>query len=1172
VLNRLYIVVGVVAILVLLAAFVAPVFMPWSAYRLRFEQIATEVAGAPVTIGGDIRFALLPEPTLEFNAVTVGAADGPEVRVARVAARFSLMDFLTDRYTVNELTLDTPQVALAIAEDGGLDARALGWPIGSADVSIAAATISHGAVRFADRRNGGAFTAEGLDGTLKRDGASGLVNLQLMGTVLGVRQAFSLSAGGVDAFGEAALAMSLRNADTGAVTSVEGVLSGTTQPNFTGTLDFRQPPPRPDPNGPPPSAAEMGRGDLTLAASVTVTADHLIVSDYTLLPDENRTTTRLTGAARVNFGVKTSFDAVVSGGVVTLPPLNGPSAGSGTASVRPWELMRLFRELPGLPHLGMPGEVTLNVTELGLRGLPLRKLAAELAADAGGWTLKSLSADLPGGTHLTLAGRLDQGGDGDRFAGRVALNSKRLDLLSALYRKPAKANPLFNRDGALSADLALEQGTLRFASGQLRIGDLTHQFTGSMDVGTNPSLTLGADLGTLDDAQSAALAALLPDIAPELGFGATFQTGKLKVSAKRITLAGLGAEDVALTADWAGGVVGVTNFSARDWGGASVSLAGMTLFGALTAPDLSGRAVLALARADAPALRTLAGLVGVPADRLGALNSVFPARLELDFAPPNAEGTQAVDVTGTLGSAALEAGARFEGGFFKALLHPFDVTGRLTGGDLSAVFATLGFEETPLFSGTAPVVADMTLKGQVGGPISTGVSLQSGREKLSFDGQLSGKSLEAIQVSGTISAALEQGTGLAALAGAGGISLPGVTVSAAISYEPDGTLRVNSITGEMGGAALTGTLARQQLGGTPRLTGDLSLERADAGLLLALLAGPAALVPDGPLDLGPLGRGSEGRVGFTVKTLSAMGRDRVADAAFDLTWDRTSTHIRRFAGQVGSGTLNLDLGLCCAGSVADKELTLRFGLDGVPLAALLSPEAATTLSGSLSATGSVSGVGASLAALENGVAGSGSVTITSLGVAGLDPAALVSVTDAAAVISTPPETLQADLERRLGAGLFAAPMVSGAFSISGGLVRVPNLGITGDTGQLFGNVSLRLADLGLGGSLELAPRADATAGILPASLARATLGLGGSLTTPRVETDLTGLIDALLASALEAEAARLERLRAEDEARKQAAAEEAARMAAEAEKLAPIVPKPAPLRDAPVDLLGTGSQ
>jgi hypothetical protein len=242
------------------------------------------------------------------------------------------------------------------------------------------------------------------------------------------------------------------------------------------------------------------------------------------------------------------------------------------------------------------------------------------------------------------------------------------------------------------------------------------------------------------------------------------------------------------------------------------------------------------------------------------------------------------------------------------------------------------------------------------------------------------------------------------------------------------------------------------------------------------------------------------------------------------------------------------------------------------LAALLSPEAATTLSGSLSATGSVSGVGASLAALENGVAGSGSVTITSLGVAGLDPAALVSVTDAAAVISTPPETLQADLERRLGAGLFAAPMVSGAFSISGGLVRVPNLGITGDTGQLFGNVSLRLADLGLGGSLELAPRADATAGILPASLARATLGLGGSLTTPRVETDLTGLIDALLASALEAEAARLERLRAEDEARKQAAAEEAARMAAEAEKLAPIVPKPAPLRDAPVDLLGTGSQ
>ena len=58
-LNRLYIVVGIIAIALLAAAFVVPAFVPWGQFRDRFEAMATDALGAPVRIEGDIHFALL---------------------------------------------------------------------------------------------------------------------------------------------------------------------------------------------------------------------------------------------------------------------------------------------------------------------------------------------------------------------------------------------------------------------------------------------------------------------------------------------------------------------------------------------------------------------------------------------------------------------------------------------------------------------------------------------------------------------------------------------------------------------------------------------------------------------------------------------------------------------------------------------------------------------------------------------------------------------------------------------------------------------------------------------------------------------------------------------------------------------------------------------------------
>ncbi|MDF2798222.1 MAG: AsmA family protein [Devosia sp.] len=99
-LNRIYIVIGTLAIIVLAGAFIAPHFIRWSDYRGRMEELATSVLGTPVTVRGDIAFSLLPHPRLEFSDVLVGSPEEPAATVDAVEAEFSLMDFLQDNYNV----------------------------------------------------------------------------------------------------------------------------------------------------------------------------------------------------------------------------------------------------------------------------------------------------------------------------------------------------------------------------------------------------------------------------------------------------------------------------------------------------------------------------------------------------------------------------------------------------------------------------------------------------------------------------------------------------------------------------------------------------------------------------------------------------------------------------------------------------------------------------------------------------------------------------------------------------------------------------------------------------------------------------------------------------------------------------------------------------------------
>src|SRR5690606_15230250 len=71
-LNSILTYIAGLLVLLLFAALVGPSLVDWNQFRAEIEAQASEAAGRPVSIGGDIRFRILPAPHLTLGKVKVG--------------------------------------------------------------------------------------------------------------------------------------------------------------------------------------------------------------------------------------------------------------------------------------------------------------------------------------------------------------------------------------------------------------------------------------------------------------------------------------------------------------------------------------------------------------------------------------------------------------------------------------------------------------------------------------------------------------------------------------------------------------------------------------------------------------------------------------------------------------------------------------------------------------------------------------------------------------------------------------------------------------------------------------------------------------------------------------------------------------------------------------------
>jgi hypothetical protein len=1129
-LNRLFVIIGFLVILAIGAAFFVPRFIQWGDYRGRLQTMASQAFGTEVAIEGDIHLTLLPQPELEFTKVRVGPKDAPALTVDDVKAQFSLMDFLSDRYKVTGLTIEHPVVNFAIGPDGALVSGIIIASSGEqSNVSIADAKVVDGMVRLTDARSGGVYSAEAVAGELKLDALMGPFTFQgttkFGGTGYGVR----LSTGKVGADGTTTLSLYLKADDDAFTLASTGSLQAGTAPKYTGDLTYRQPPPKPKKG----ETIDAGRGDFVLTGKLEAVADRVLFTDYTALPDENRSATRLTGAAELKLGKDMSFNAIVSGGVIGLPPRDATTEGADP----PYELVRLLHETPLPPIPGIPGTIGMDINELNLRAVSLRNLRLDASTDAQGWTIKNFAATLPGGTKVGLTGSLSAVGDKPVFSGGVSLDTQRLDLLAALWRKPSAANPLFNMPGSLKAEVALSGDTLTFGSGTLVVAGINQAFDAEIAYGAQRSLKLAAHFTTLGPDESAAIAALLPDVSGSGSFGATFPTGSVDLSASKATLFGLEGTDLAAQATWEGGVIEFSKLSAGDLGGATFEAQG-TAFGTLTKPEASGSAIVKVAD-KAPVVSKLLDAVSTPPAVADFLRRSLPASVELQLDAPSGDGGQDLKASGKLGTADVALTAKLGEGIASALTAQISATLDLRSDSALLMTRQLGLGATPILgmNGT-PLHLTASVAGKPESSYETKVALEGGEDHFSFSGDVVPGDFTRINGEGDVEARIGDPSPVVEMLGAGGIHVPGVAGTAHLKFAGTESLVLTGI--DVGEAR--GDLALIKRGDVTAVSGALTLASLDAWALLPAVGGPAStghadgLWPDGPIDIGKAPRTSDGRIDVKVAALNAGDRPLLKDASFGFDWDAQSVHVRNLSGTSGSGTLSLDATVCCSNAALPaKRISGRLALSGVALEAVTPPPIGTSLDGTIDATAQFDGTGESVAEAIGVMTGTGSYTIKSLAAAHFDPAIFKDVGALTGLVDIPAEQVTDTVKVALANAPFTASSATGSFTIAGGVLRSPNLAIEGAGAKIFGGGNVLLKDLTVDARYAMSPTgAPDPASAVDPTTAEVAAVVKGPLWAPVGSYDVGSLVDGMKIRASEIELAKLEQRQAEADARAKA--------------------------------------
>ena len=782
---------GLIALLLTLlaAALIGPSFVDWNKYKPEIAERVKAATGRDITIGGDIKLAVLPAPTLAVHDVALanipGAQDPNMASLKALDVRVALGPLLEGRISVESIALVEPMISLEVMKDGRRNwdfAAAREKPPGEAAPSVAAPESKGGAIggievgRFSIENGtliyrdatGTVERIEKLNADIAAESLAGPMSAKGDMVARGMRLTFKGDVGRME--GSAIpLHLDIGLPDADAKATFKGSLSApTADGKVTGAIKAegsdvsrifavisKAGGAAAKPNLPKPLAEKF-----SAAANVDASAKTIALNDLKVQLGDNIAS----GAINVVPGTPLRIDVTASMNNMELDPwlettnANAPSFGPVEEKKGERRDADKSTAAPLAGGFSLPaniaGSFDVSIETVVYKRDLVRQVKLRAALEGGKISLKQAAASLPGGTSVLLAGLLSADAGKPAFDGSAEMSSDNLRGLFDWLKIDVSAIPAERlRRFSFKSKIKGTPDQIDVTGVDMKLD--TSQITGGVSAALRQRPAFGAridiDRFDLDAYLPPAPAAAAPakggapegappaksETKPAPGSppgGGTPALGALKsfdanIQGKigSLTAHAMQVEGVSFDATLQNGVLTVRDASAADFGGGSAKISG-TLSGLGDKPAVDAKFDVQVK--DAARLMRLANHEPPPAlAKLGAIGLAGTAKGALDAFSFGA----ALDAAGgritAQGSAGLSAGG-----------PQYDVALEAKHDDLSGLVRVFNPEYRPAAPNLGGLSLSLHAKGDANaGEISdlkgkVGPVTLAGNAKARFDG------------------------------------------------------------------------------------------------------------------------------------------------------------------------------------------------------------------------------------------------------------------------------------------------------------------------------------------------------------------------------------------------------------------------------------------------------
>jgi uncharacterized protein involved in outer membrane biogenesis len=1053
-------------IVALIAALIGPYFIDWNRFRPQFEAEASRVVGSEVRVAGEFDARLLPTPTLRLRSVVVGGAnDLGKVRADRLNVEFSLGALMRGEWRADELTISGMSLDLGLDSQGRVD-----WPASSGKFNLGTLAIDRlnltGRVALHDAASRGTvelndifFSGDvrALAGSVRGDGHF---------TLAGVRYPFRVSSGQSADGGGTRVHLNIDPGTRALSAELDGVLSFEARaPRFDGAMVLAVP------------AGLKALGDVPITPwriTAKVKADPAAAKfdQFEASYGVEERALKVAGVADMRFGPSPLFHAALAARQLDLDKFAGKDnrafssevdAGSrqenasnkkveppfrfnrnekGSSPAEPIRLLPGLRALmAGIPQTPFPARLEFSFEQIMLGGRPLQNLAAALHADAKSWTVDRLDFRAPGDTSVAISGANAQANSANGVSGALNVEASDPDGLVAWLQGRGEVGYRVQKPLRLRGDVSV-------TASRVAIEAMKAEIDGGAVEGRLALSNLAARSGSRFEAELKAerldLDAAAAFVHSLAGTPADWpDEAQLSLDSGLVISAGQELRPFKAKLGYAPNRISLAQLKVGEAGG--ILMEGEGAFDRLNA---TGRLSL---NSSAASLGQIAGLIAplapVLASRLDAAISgspptgAGPAHLKLMLnLEKNAEHTDRASARATLdldapqlkGVATLTAKpeiAALRGADLMTLgRSEIGIEAKLSAERSGSLLTLLGLDRA-IAAGEGPAQFSGSVTGTFRAPLR--LNLKMSGEGLDAEAQGTAEPwAKELKASVDLKVRSVNLAPLFDLKPADPLA-QNVSLSSRVSLTGN-RLTFDNVDGVVLSARLRGRMALS-LGEEKAVDGEIGLDALELAPAFALALGAAGHDAAEPLGVGLL-KGWRGRVAFEALRGVLPGGGELRPVSGTVKNDGQSLSFEAIKGGIGGGqasaVIDAKPGANGVALTARVELT---GADGTALRyrGLAMPSGRTSMQMTLASEGR------SASALTGALSGSGTVTLESAEIAGLDPRAFdVAIRAADNGQATDDIRLRRIVEPALSAGALSVTSAQIPFTIRDGRLRV----------------------------------------------------------------------------------------------------------------------------------------